>query len=768
MFERRLQFLLICLGVVLFCLVARAVSVQVVGRSYWQEEAADAQQNQTLEPTVRGRILDCKGRELAVDLPCIDACVDYRAIKFDHTGDSDQRWLNNIARNRIKARLDNYADLPLAERKKLLSAEVKNVLLDIDQMWIDLATVSHQKPQDLSDLRRQIIAKVEARRQIVWSAKYGKAVLKQSAPQPWYVRWLGGGGDVDVEKFEVNVAEQTAAHVILPHISYELRNELAQQSDRYPGLVLQAGVMRSYPYGSAACQTIGRLSKVNAEDVKSDPNRDDPLLKYTANDDIGRDGLEAMLEDRLRGKRGVRVTDAAGHVISDTAPVPGEDVQVTLDIALQAEIEKAFNTVKFHAGGDVPDIDIPMPGAAVVIDVPTGEVRALVSAPTYDLNQIDDLLPKLLVDKFNRPLINRAISNAAQPGSTVKPIVGLGAITQGIMHADQTILCSGFLIIGKHKYTQSYRCWTERLSSPVGYHKSPWRDPHPNGYLTFADALERSCNVFHETLGDKLGVGGLSFWFDKFGLGRKTGIGLPGEVRGSLPDQMPGPKPRSMAWNSAIGEEDVTATPIQMANVAATIARGGIWMKPTLQPGETERVDLHLDPAAVEQAHIGMKNVVGRDAGTGNTAFMRDVLLAGKTGSAQTSPLVDIHRDPVTGKPLRDAHGRVKYDIVPLGTSENPNPEVPWYRGLVDSKTHEQTVNPAHAWMIGYAPADQPKLAFACFVEHGGSGGVASGSIVKGVVAAAVDQGYIRAVPNSGVLPPRPPYPSNPKVAFGE
>jgi len=168
----------------------------------------------------------------------------------------------------------------------------------------------------------------------------------------------------------------------------------------------------------------------------------------------------------------------------------------------------------------------------------------------------------------------------------------------------------------------------------------------------------------------------------------------------------------------------------------------------------------------VEQAHIGMKNVVGRDAGTGNTAFMPDVLLAGKTGSAQTSPLVDIHRDAVTGRPLRDAHGKVEYDVVPLGTNAAPNPQVPWYRGLVDSKTKEQTVNPAHAWMMGYAPADSPRLAFACFVEHGGSGGFASGSVIKQIVAAAVEQGYIRAIPNSGVLPPRPPWPYAPKVAF--
>ena len=524
--------------------------------------------------------------------------------------------------------------------------------------------------------------------------------------------------------------------------------------------------MRHYPYGSVACQVIGHIVKVTKEDIDADPNAKDPLLKLSATDNVGRDGLEGLLEPQLRGSRGHRSVDRDGNV-TEVAAVPGHDVQVTLDAELQAKIEHAFTEIPFHVGVDFPEpIPTAMPGAAVVIDVPTGQVRAMVSAPTYNLNQYDELYPKLVLDNFNRPLSNRAISTAAQPGSTVKPIVGLGAITQGIMHADETILCSGFLIIGKITYRQSYRCWTERLGAlSEGFHRVPSRDPHPDGYLSFADALERSCNVFHETLGDKLGVGGLSYWFDKFGLGRKTGIGLSGEVIGQLPDRVPGPKPRSMAWNSAIGEEDVSATPIQMANVAATIARNGVWKRPTLKNEPTESVDLHLDPVALEQAHLGMKNVVGRVAGTGKDIHLDDVLVAGKTGSAQTSPLVNLHRDPAN-KLLRDDKGRVIFDLVPMGTSKQLNPQVPWYRALEDPKTHEEVLVPAHAWMMGYAPADAPKLAFAAFVEHGGGGGTAAAFVLKAALAAAVEQGYIQSVPGSGVLPPRPPWPTNPKIAF--
>ena len=748
MFERRLQILLAVLGLVLFCVVLRAVAVQVVGRTYWLDASTVAQQRGTMIATTRGRILDRKGRELAVDLPCIDACVDYRAIQFDRSTDDDVIWLRNIARPRVKARVDNYNDLSLPERKRLLAAEVEVVQADIDRMWVILAAAANMSTDGMNDLRRNIVSSVQNRRQIVWAGKYKTAIKKAPAERPWYVRWFAGDGEADVGKFEVDVAEQSSAHVILPNIAYALRNELTRNLDHYPGLVIQTGIVRNYPYKSVACQTIGRVAKVTAENVAGDPNGGNRLLKYIADDEVGFDGLEKMLEPQLRGTRGLRVVSAGGTVVSETPPVPGKDVTTSIDIELQAKVEAAFDHVDFLVGRPLVGPEpLKMCGAAVLIDLKTGQVLSMASCPTYDLNQFDDEFPRLFKDQINRPLANRATMTAMVPGSTVKPIIGLGAITDGLLAPNDTIECTGYLRIGNHIYKDFGKCWTMR-SFHVGHHQVPSGAPHPTGFLTFADAIERSCNVFHETLGDRLGLEGESKWFDRFGLGRPTGVGLS-EVKGTLPNSYVGPADQrdSQKWFAAIGEGSVTATPIQMANVAATIARNGIWARPMLvaRPGGelADATDLHLNTAALAEAHEGMRNVVNAPAGTGKQAHMDDLLVAAKTGSAQTAPLRIPLRDDA-GHRVRDERGRVMYDTIALGTTGAPSPRAPWYRAIIDPVTKMETLTPAHAWMIGYAPADAPKIAFAVFVEYGGGGGPAAGSVVRASLEAAIEQGYLQ------------------------
>jgi penicillin-binding protein 2 len=491
------------------------------------------------------------------------------------------------------------------------------------------------------------------------------------------------------------------------------------------------------------------------EDLDNDPFADkDAARKYLANDMIGRSGVERLAERMLRGARGSLVKVAGRDTVLDaSAPVPGQDVRITLDMEMQMRIQEAFLRYEEKDAPDSPGKDLrvqqmrfhEMHGAAVVIDVPTGEVRALVSYPTYDVNLFDSIYAKLVKDYVNQPLLNRATQAMLEPGSTVKPMVGLSAITAGVARVDETVECTGYLVIDGRQRKEG-RCWVAskfgaRLGvAGVAHHPIPWNAPHPTGFLTFADGLERSCNVFFETMADRLKMDGLGEWMGKFGLGHLTEIGIP-EVAGRIPGGRKIDNARSATWFSGIGQSQVLATPIQMANVAATIARRGVWVRPHLLTTDTpdaEHRDLHLNQAAVDMAWQGMINVVNAPAGTGKIAHPDGLLVAGKTGTAQAAKYSVIDYDE-KGKPKRDENNHIIRHYPPPSTPEVPNPEMPWYRGSGNSGTEL-----GHAWFIGFAPANNPKIAFAVLVEYGGAGGKDAGPIASAILDAAVEQEYLK------------------------
>jgi len=745
MFERRLKTLFALLTFVALVLIVRAFGVQVMGRAHWEEEAKSAMEDQTTVPTTRGRILDVKGRELAVDVPCIDLAVDYRAILLE----PEPKWTRNLSRERLKKRDENFSKLSRTKRSELIDAEIEVVKREIEAMWRALAKLSGQTVEEMDEQRRQIIRLVETRRRIVWFNKYERATKRdddQNSGGAWYSWLLGDSSqNVDIDKFDVQVAEQTQKHTILPNVDYAVRNQLEREIEKYPGMELQAGIVRAYPYQSIACHAIGTLRAVDQKEMvdketRSQQTLEERLRNYHPSDRTGRDGLEAMLEDQLRGTRGVKIAGSMGEVVREIKAQPGKDVRTSIDVVLQASIEETFKKVPFSAYADAPVDDLAMPGAAVVIDIKSGQVRALASYPTFDLNKFDELYPKLVKDRINRPFTNRATMTALEPGSTVKPLIGLAAISERIIGPQDTIECSGYLVIRGKKYTDFGRCWTMSLFK-IGHHQVPSRHPHPTGFLTYADALERSCNVYFETLGDKLGVQGIGEWFGKFGLGKPTGVGLP-EASGLLPDTFDGPasQERTVSWFSAIGQGQIAATPIQMANVAATIARSGIWKRPTLLADgpATESRDLHVNREALIEVKRGMTNVVSGGAGTGTAAKMSEFPVAAKTGSAQAARLT-VERRSASGELMRDAKDRVIFDKIALGTHAAPNPVAPWYRAIGETESKVSS----HAWMIAFAPADDPKIAVAVMIEYGGGGGTAAGTVIHRILEAALEQGYL-------------------------
>jgi penicillin-binding protein 2 len=202
---------------------------------------------------------------------------------------------------------------------------------------------------------------------------------------------------------------------------------------------------------------------------------------------------------------------------------------------------------------------------------------------------------------------------------------------------------------------------------------------------------------------------------------------------------------RSDTWFSGIGQSQVLATPLQMANVAATIARRGVWIRPHLLVDESRDVarrDLRLNPAALDACLTGMINVVNSPAGTGTILHRDDFLVAAKTGTAQAAKFNLLKYDE-NGKPARDEKGRLEREFFEPSTPEAPNRKMPWYRGAGNSGKEL-----GHAWFIGFAPAVNPKIAFAVLVEYGGSGGKDAGPVAQAILDACLEHGYLARQPN--------------------
>ncbi len=742
--------MLIGIAVLLLGLFARAMQVQWMQHAHWVQQAQRRLEDIGTLETSRGRILDYKGRELAVDAPCIDAVVDYRAIRRP----VDERWVRSVARDRLKRKLGlDYLQADRQQQQVLLDEQVQQVKQDIADMWELLGDVNltGYTPEQIEDRRQQIVRKVQMRKRYLWYLRWVRAERKQEQQErksSWWQRWLMDDSVLDPDAYDITISEEIEPHVILPAVSTELANYLGKNADRFPGLSLKPGQHRIYPFGDAACHLIGNLGAVTAEDQASDPDKDNELRKYLPTDEIGRQGIEALCERVLRGTRGQWRRESGQQAVIEASPQPGQDVRISIDIELQKKAEAAFRRRKLPDGSMDERI---VHGAAILIDVPTGEVRAMVSYPTYDLNSLAQEYARLVNDEINKPLLNRATMSQLEPGSTVKPLVGIAGISEKVVGVYEGIECTGYLQINGVVYRDFARCWSIRFPGALPHHgsgASPHRGSHgnPDGFLTYADALERSCNVWPETVAHRLGMERLMHWYGLFGLGRPTGIGIP-EARGRLHSVEEGTRIQpSATWFAGIGQ-GIGATPIQMANVAATIARDGLWKRPRLvvegfeypDASDADTVKLPADPRAFVEAKRGMRAVIASPGGTGGRALRRsDLAVAGKTGTAQAARFSVVVKDE-NGSPVME-NGKIKRRYLEPSTSRWTNPEAPWYRATGSGEDEL-----SHGWFIGFAPADRPKVAFAVMVEYGGSGATSAGPIASALLDAAIEEGYVAA-----------------------
>jgi penicillin-binding protein 2 len=783
MFERRLKIFLAIICALAAVMLVRATQLQVGQRTYWRKRAGDLLNRPALVETSRGKIFDRAGRKIVYDDACIDAAVDYRAIVLD------PEWIRAQAKARLRAR----ADLPKTiSREQLLADEAERVKSDIEHMWPRLAKVCGKDPEEIEQTKQDVMRRVLLLRRNAWYKRYAKTTAAQEShgPTPWYKRWLVDARqeddedktrDAGLDASAFTVGEQVQAHVIVPDVKNEQEIELRKMLPQCPGLELRESTHREYdPLAAvAACHVLGRLTAVDDQDLKRDTSLD-PGRCYLPRDLIGRGGLEGLAEPILRGARG-QVNRRPGDreaPLEIAKPVPGGDAVCSIDVELQAKVLEAFKSVSVRNPDHTTSVLHDLHGAAIVMDVATNEVLVMASYPTFDMNRFEQDYAKLAIDDLNQPLLNRATRAQHEPGSTVKTIIGSVAVTEGVIAYDKGIQCTGYLQIPDWRTGQlirlhaTNRCWVasmyEHMLGPTGVAHHPVPVPHvgrygnADGYLVLADALERSCNTYFQTVADRMELRGVTAALKRFGLGEKTGIMIP-EASGQVPEVHPlrpgaaheSEQDRHASWLAGIGQGQVAATPIQMANVAATLARGGIRMRPRLlhgasadavyTPSPDDHVDLHLSPIALAAVKEGMINVVNSPAGTGDEPRRTDMKVAGKTGSAQASKL---------SIPIRDANGKVMREADTNGiegkgpalrTVIQPN-TLPWYIGVGENGQHL-----AHAWFIGYAPADKPQIAFCVFVEYGGGGGRVAGAIAREVLQACVNHNYLIPEKQEGI-----------------
>lgn len=391
---------------------------------------------------------------------------------------------------------------------------------------------------------------------------------------------------------------------------------LEEELQLFPGLSVRPTPRRVYPLGASVGAVTGYLGFIAPEEL----TRLKPY-GYTVRDRIGKDGLEKLLDRRLKGADGglqVEVNARGRQVrqIGLKAPRPGDSVSISVDGRLQARCYALL---------------AERPGAVVAMDTASGEVLALVSSPGFDPNIFID--PELsdrvggVLRHPGKPMFNRAVRASVPPGSTFKPVVALEALKSGRITPGTRFHCPGFLKIGRARF----RCWQQE----------------GHGDQDVVEALSHSCNVFFYEAGRRLGAEGIARAARAFGLGRKTGIDFPHESGGLVPDPNWLKARTRQPWTEgdtlsfAVGQSALLVTPLQMLQLYTAVAMDGIFPRPHLVIDEEprrritrQRVSLPPEAFAVVQA--GLREVVSSPTGTGRLAQVDGVSFAGKTGTAQT------------------------------------------------------------------------------------------------------------------------------------
>jgi penicillin-binding protein 2 len=674
MFERRLRLILVLMVLPVLAIAARLVHLQVIEAAEYQD-AADKMliKPVRLYPCLRGDIVDSQGVKLAYDSESWSICVHYGILS------KDRDHLRALAQQRLKDR-----GVPRTTENKL--REMVQLEQEIDASWHAISRLTGKPIEELEAVRAKRIAEVQRIKELVTERR----------------------------GIDTIVYEELSVHPIVEGLNQQEQVEAKVQLADYPWVEVLVSHARRYEGGEAVGQLFGTLNEVGEEDQKRDPNSEEELARYLPGDLIGRTGLEKLGEERLRGRRGCEQENLRGELTRPPVqPENGQTMHLTFDLRLQQAL---YNRLKAAVQANPPSSG----GAAVLLDIPTRKVVALVSYPSYDPNISEtDRLKLPMEDPLGRPHICRAVKQAYPPGSTVKPMVLASALADGKVGYGTTYNCRGYLLDG---YPDRWRCdarWGHGTVDPI-------------------TAIQKSCNVFFYHVGENMGVERLRTWMSRFGLAQETGIGLE-ESRGSLPvpkkDMGPGP-----ARLTGIGQGEVGVTPLQSANMVACVA-SGVWRRATIweeDPDSRPEVRLPISDEIWRFVRQGMYKVVNEEHGTAygplraKLAGADEYVLLGKTGSAQAPALEFIYTCKFPDGRIQKIKGRT----FALVQSRFPEGQKPENMGQEPAAEY-----PTHGWFVGYitsrdralesATKGDLNVAIAVIVEYAGHGGVVAAPVAR-------------------------------------
>jgi len=577
-----LAFLIVPLG----GLEARLVHLQLLSAGDAAGDGSNRRQSIEIVPPVRGRILDRKGRVLAMDQPCFDCYL---------------------------------------------------VLEEYEKNPGPLAAALKMAPDEFAEAVESIYEKIEKQVKVRPAAEHAR-LYRRERRVPYLLKRNIGAAAIPIE--------------IAPA--------------RYPGAVVRESLTRVYPYKESGCHLLGYLGRATAN-----PDRFRELMQngyfYEGFEElIGQDGVaqlyrrgafheellgvagvEKRYDSLLRGKPGLVILEReAGTSAKKTTdlklPEPGQDLELTIDIEAQRAAERIL------AG--------PLHAAAAVLDPSDGAVLALVSNRLYDPNDLTPpgnsaVVRRVLQDNENKPLMSRAFQDQFAAGSFFKVVTSIAGLEGNLIRADDVLPCRGKF----DERRTHFNCWIW----------NEFRGMH--GDVTLHQALEKSCNCYYYEVGRRVGVEAISHWARRMGLGSATGLDIPGEASGRMPDH--GREEDAMML--AIGQSQLMVTPLQASVMMAVVANGGSRVTPHLRRGgDPPPLPLGIAPGTLKEVFQGLYDVTHSSGGTAHNTRLKEFKAVGKTSSAQAE------------------------------------------RG-----------KESHAWFVGYAPYDAPKYVITVFMKNAGHGG---------------------------------------------
>ncbi len=452
-----------------------------------------------------------------------------------------------------------------------------------------------------------------------------------------------------------------------------------------PGVETDVGLSRYYPQGQSVAHIVGYLASPGENDVGRNPLYQLPGAK------VGRQGIEKRFEDELRGEAGSRRVEvnAVGREIRELPPrqeaLKGQDLHLTLDMELQ---EFVLSQLGEESAG------------VVVMDVKNGDVLSLASAPTFDPNEFTSGISNAnwngLLNDPRKPLLNKCMTGQYPPGSTVKMVIALAALEQGIITPETKFFCNG-----KHRLgNNTFHCWQRR----------------GHGHMDLLNAISNSCDIYFYEIAEKLDIDLIAEMSRRFGLGQTFNLGVDGEKEGLVPDRQWKRAVQNQPWhlgetlNVSIGQGAMLATPLQLAVMTSRIASGNEVTPRLIRHSDELNFDpdfnpLQVNPLNMRVARRGMEMVM-EPKGTAHD-FRRAksaIKQAGKTGTAQVRRISKAERE----------------------TGVLKNEEKPW-------------IARDHALFVGYMPAENPEIAISVLVQHGGGGASKAAPIGRAVLDKAME-----------------------------